>query len=138
MGVTCGVRKNLICNETICTKISCTMFIHFCAAAICCRAWKIDALCEFEKSVAVVLACWITPKNPGSFPLQMIHQTPGRLHLSCMPFYIQNMCSVFHDLEISSEEARGEVTSTDVCCCGFTSFLNGARQSETLSRRPPS
>lgn len=28
-GVTCGVRKNLICNETICTKISCTMFIHF-------------------------------------------------------------------------------------------------------------
>lgn len=114
-GVTCGVRKKLTCHETICTKICFIMFIVFFVSWL-----QLDALCEFEKSAATVLAFWIPPKNP------VIHQAPGRLHFSCMPFYIHNMCSVFQDLEISSQEAKGEVASTDVCCCSYTSFLNAA------------
>lgn len=62
-----------MCDETICTKISCTIFILFffiILAVIYCWARKIDALCELKKKRICSYSVSILDftQNPASSP----------------------------------------------------------------------
>lgn len=64
------LKKNLICDVFI------HFFVYFLELRVTIEYLKY-AQCGFERSVATALEFLTSPRNSGSFSLQMIHQTPG-------------------------------------------------------------